>query len=595
MLGSHILATTAVASQYGRANRSSPGYDGEKLLILEDGGDAKMPIRVKCPHCGKGIKATDDYAGKIAACPGCRGAVTIPASAPSPGPQITRLAARSPSRKNWLAVATGGGLAIVVAIGAVFGYKWSKPTPPLIKSSPAPTEMLKAIPEESKPSLTVAGEPTSPTASSGPIVRDRKLDREAIADLLSRSVATVRVELSDGVGVGSGFFIKDERTLVTSLHVVRGALTIQVDTTSKKSVPCDRFLAISEQYDLAVLRLAERSAGTVLQLAAAPPKQGADVFTYGSPRDLQGTFSTGVVSALRADLRSLGLANSSEFGEAKRIQFTAAISPGNSGGPLVDAQGKVVGIVESKIGLVEAGNFAIEAGHLRELLAGVAPGWSQPIAKLPSRPAVTPAVNPVDAIAAELSKATEAADRRSQDLRESIRDSARAHKEVEEKVSKSADRRARLAALDGLISEGNLALQRVESEGTALTAQHGQVQAEGAAVFQSGQSINGRIDSVRFNIAGLEDELIARANSQGFSGDPRGAGALEADLYRLRSQRDQLLNEARQLELRYLQLVRQAQSLQGQIRYKLGERQHIQAQLGDLLREQAEVAASLEQ
>jgi S1-C subfamily serine protease len=552
-----------------------------------------MPIRVTCPHCRKEIKATDDYAGKIAACPGCGGAVNIPASGVSPRPPIARQAVRSPSRKHWLAVATGGGLAIGVAMGAVFGYKWSRPTPP-ITSTPATADVFKKIPDESKPSLRLASEPTSPTASSGPIIGDSKLDREKIADLLSRSVATVRVELSDGTGIGSGFFVQDDRTLVTSLHVVRGALTIQVDTRSRKSLPCNRFIAISEQYDLAVLRVGEKSAGAVLQLSAAPPKQGADVFTYGSPRDLEGTFSTGVVSALRADLSSLGLATTSELGEAKRIQFTAAISPGNSGGPLVDAQGKVVGIVESKIGSVEAGNFAIDAGHLLELLDGVAPGWSQPIAKLPSRHAVIPAVTPVDVIAAELSKATEAADRRSQELRDSIRDSARAHKEVEEKVSKSADRRARLAALDGLIREGNLALQRVESEGTGLTAQHGQVQAEGAAIFQSGQSINAQIDSVRFSIAGLENEIIARANAQGNSGDPRGPGALEADLYRLRTQRDQLLNEARHLELRYLQLVRQAQSLQGQIRYKLDERQHIQIQLGELLREQAELAASLE-
>jgi S1-C subfamily serine protease len=87
--------------------------------------------------------------------------------------------------------------------------------------------------------------------------------------------------------------------------------------------------------DLAVVHVHERL--TALVVAAARPRVGTTVMAAGSPLGLSGTVSVGVVSGFR-----------SLFG-SDYLQFTAAISPGNSGGPVVDRQGHVVGIATAKL------------------------------------------------------------------------------------------------------------------------------------------------------------------------------------------------------------------------------------------------------
>lgn len=144
---------------------------------------------------------------------------------------------------------------------------------------------------------------------------------------LARNTAVVRT----GSGHGSGFLL-DSGLLVTNQHVVGSAERVQVrfgdgHETEGEVIYADRIR------DLALVRLT-RPGATGLSLATSLPGSGAEVFSYGAPLDesLAGTLRRGIVSGLR-EHRGLGY-----------LQADAPIDPGNSGGPLLDGRGNVVGM-----------------------------------------------------------------------------------------------------------------------------------------------------------------------------------------------------------------------------------------------------------
>jgi putative serine protease PepD len=162
-------------------------------------------------------------------------------------------------------------------------------------------------------------------------------DWAAVAARTEPSVVTILTDED----LGSGWVVSSDRAgsdVVTNYHVVadavaRGEFDLKVarldQTMSAELEKVDRL------DDLAVLHVAERL--PALTVAAVRPKAGSAVMDLGSPLGLRGTVSVGVVAAYR-----------SLFG-SDYLQFTAAISPGNSGGPVVDASGRVVGIATAKV------------------------------------------------------------------------------------------------------------------------------------------------------------------------------------------------------------------------------------------------------
>jgi 2-alkenal reductase len=144
-----------------------------------------------------------------------------------------------------------------------------------------------------------------------------------------------------GVRIGSGFFWDSVGHIVTNEHVVRDANIIWVFLASGKDIEAE-VVGIAPNYDLAVLRLKQ-------QPDALPPsipigtskdlKVGHLVSTIGSPFALDQSFSVGVVSALK---RQLPTNRGREVADI--IQTSAAIYPGNSGGPLFDSTGRLVGV-----------------------------------------------------------------------------------------------------------------------------------------------------------------------------------------------------------------------------------------------------------
>jgi len=162
-------------------------------------------------------------------------------------------------------------------------------------------------------------------------------DWASVVTQVQPSVVTV----TSDEDLGSGWVVRSDKNgsdIVTNYHVVamaveKGEDDIEV-TQFDRSMSAD-ILRTDPLDDLAVLHVVQTLKPLVT--AAFRPKVGTPVLDLGSPLGLKGTVSAGVVSAYR-----------SIFG-SDYLQFTAPISPGNSGGPVVDAAGRVVGIATAKI------------------------------------------------------------------------------------------------------------------------------------------------------------------------------------------------------------------------------------------------------
>ena len=165
----------------------------------------------------------------------------------------------------------------------------------------------------------------------------------------------------EAVMTGSGFFLRPGQ-VVTNLHVVRGAVRAEIKTLDGKGkmFPVNGMLAIDEEGDLALLSVdmpLERARTS--ELAVELPDEGEPIFVIGNPLKLEGSVSDGIVSAVREVPNSYRI-----------IQITAPISHGNSGSPVFNLRGQVLGVVTVKVTNGQNINLAIEAARVAELKAG---------------------------------------------------------------------------------------------------------------------------------------------------------------------------------------------------------------------------------
>lgn len=140
-------------------------------------------------------------------------------------------------------------------------------------------------------------------------------------------------------GVGSGVIVNADGDILTSLHVVEGAASIKVSFSDGTESPA-AIRSADAAHDIAVLRPARLPEVVVPAVLGGGTQIGEEVFAVGHPLGLVGSLSAGVVSGLN---RSFPLANGRSIGGM--IQFDAAVNPGNSGGPLLNRNGQVIGIV----------------------------------------------------------------------------------------------------------------------------------------------------------------------------------------------------------------------------------------------------------
>lgn len=201
-----------------------------------------------------------------------------------------------------------------------------------------------------------------------------------MTEYLSPSVVTISADMGGGVGIGTGMIITDDGEILTNSHVVNGASAIRVRLAGETEPREVTLLAEDVGNDLALLRMAGDGFAPVTFADPSSVRLGDEVVAIGAALGLDGdpSVTLGIVSALD---RSVGQQDVFLDG---LIQTDAAISSGNSGGPLVNAAGEVVGVntaVARDNSIVTATNvsFAISVDEalpiidaLREEARGVA-------------------------------------------------------------------------------------------------------------------------------------------------------------------------------------------------------------------------------
>jgi S1-C subfamily serine protease len=181
----------------------------------------------------------------------------------------------------------------------------------------------------------------------------------------------------DELGHGSGFVVSSDGRIVTNFHVIDEATRMVAVFGGGKKVDVVGVWAADKAQDLAVLQLAAGSYPTVA-LSSAVPKQGDPVTVIGSPLGLAGSVSTGIVSAIRSD-GAVTVADHDEHPGARswELQISAPVSPGSSGSPVLDNDGKVIGVAVGVYGSALGGqalNFAVPVAKVRDLLASIRTG-----------------------------------------------------------------------------------------------------------------------------------------------------------------------------------------------------------------------------
>ncbi len=203
--------------------------------------------------------------------------------------------------------------------------------------------------------------------------------------------AVVRVD-TDGA-FGSGVIVDNRGYVFTNYHVIDDASKATITLRSGEVLQCKGLLAFDRSRDLAVLKTDEIKPPSAIKIAPQPPSVGAAVAAFGNPRGFSFSTSEGIVAAVRsgAELaRTIGDEIYREMGyteNAEWIQTTAPISGGNSGGPLVNMQGDVVGLNTWRSVGGQNLNFAISATDMRRLLATVDPSRLTDFDKLPKKAA----------------------------------------------------------------------------------------------------------------------------------------------------------------------------------------------------------------
>jgi tetratricopeptide (TPR) repeat protein len=179
-----------------------------------------------------------------------------------------------------------------------------------------------------------------------------------VAQSAFRSVVVLVAEnaKSKPISLGSGFFVRTD-VIATNYHVIKGASRLYAKLVGQQGVyRIKEVLTIDKDRDLALLKVAEVTAPVLSLGYNREVAIGDEVFVVGNPEGLEGTFSQGVISGIRSVAGKLYL------------QITAPISPGSSGGPVMNTSGEVIGVAVGTLRTGQNLNFAVPVSDLRFLL-----------------------------------------------------------------------------------------------------------------------------------------------------------------------------------------------------------------------------------
>lgn len=195
-------------------------------------------------------------------------------------------------------------------------------------------------------------------------------DELSLADLIERTEpACVRIDVTykDGSqGIGSGFVVDVERKwVVTNYHVVGDSKSATVIFPDKTKAEVLGWNAHYTSFDLALLKIETNKKLTALPIAIDLPRKGDKTIAIGAPRGLSFTASEGIISGIR---KGEELKEFAPNLDGTWLQTSTPISPGSSGGPLLNFKGEVVGVNSSTLLGAQNLNFAISCNEINQLV-----------------------------------------------------------------------------------------------------------------------------------------------------------------------------------------------------------------------------------
>ena len=196
------------------------------------------------------------------------------------------------------------------------------------------------------------------------------INASAIASSVTPAIVNINTTLAQGRAAGTGIVISSSGAVLTNNHVIADATSIKVDIGGTGNTHSAHVVGYDVQDDVALVQI--EGVSNLKTATFGDPSQvrvGDPVVAIGRPFGLQETVTSGIVSALHRQITSTNQATIENA-----IQTDAAINHGNSGGPLLDAQARVVGVnaqIESESGGSDGVGFAVPASSVRQLLSQV--------------------------------------------------------------------------------------------------------------------------------------------------------------------------------------------------------------------------------
>ena len=204
------------------------------------------------------------------------------------------------------------------------------------------------------------------------VEKKENLSIEEVVKLVSPSVVTITVTSQGNMftqpksGVGTGFIVDENGTVVTNYHVIEGATSIVITFKDGTEVT-GKVIATSKKDDLAILDIVEEvEVPGIAELSQDDElNAGQEIVAIGNPlgKEFSGTVTRGIISAPTRRITMDGV-------EKEFIQIDAAINPGNSGGPLINLKGEIIGVNTAKQSgeNVEGIGFAVSIKYVRAIL-----------------------------------------------------------------------------------------------------------------------------------------------------------------------------------------------------------------------------------
>ena len=314
------------------------------------------------PDPSTSLRASQDPAGSSRVCPSCGRRVPRNVGICRCGKPVPVVEDAQPAEHRGSSPAVAVLVPLIVTIAVGTGWYYFRPpaepdVAPRHSIGPPPPDLgfVDPLAAPAAPSKAPTKAPdAAPAAAPAPVDSSKP---DAIEDMVARvTPAVVHIETTGPRG--SGFFIAYD-TLITNAHVVNQDKYVTIKSADGRTSTA-RVERVAPNFDLALLKVAQPSVSQpfIAIATARALRSGQQVVAIGAPLGLPNTVTRGVVSGLRT------------AGGATLVQNDAATNPGNSGGPLIDAQGRAIGVNTMSYTDKPGISFAVAIDHVSELVAG---------------------------------------------------------------------------------------------------------------------------------------------------------------------------------------------------------------------------------